>query len=441
MRERPPVTISDAAKSRFEELLRLGTDPTFAGGEELFIILGLDLGTSSTKMIVRLPYEAGEPTIAIPAPRPCRSGDDPYLWQTVLWLRDEGTFHPWPEPTATVLNSLKQGLIQGRCETAISGPETSVNVNRAQAGVAYLAFAIRYVRGWLLLNRPALFRGRKPMWFINLGMPTASYDDHRVAKPYRRIGAAALQLAKVDSPVTVEAAQLFLDEPHVVRAGESVEVAEALGVAVFPEAAAEMTGFAKSTRNAPGLYLLVDVGAMTLDVCMFRLKQEAHKGDLYSFMAAQVRPLGVDSLHWFLAEGKTEPQFVQQCNRTLWGVVWHTKRCRDSNAESWKPGNDVPVFLAGGGAANPLHRDVVASLGPWLRQHVRNEGVRLLDLPVPTAIDHSEPLQGFGRMAVAWGLSYLPTDIGRIHSMRDIEDILPPAVVDRTNRFISKDDV
>ena len=439
MRERPPVTISDAAKSRFEDLLRLGIDSSVPDGEELFIILGLDLGTSSTKMIVRLPYEAGEPTIAIPAPCPCRSGDDPYLWQTVLWLREEGMFHPWPEPAATVLHSLKQGLIQGRFQTAIS--DTTVTVNRAQAGVAYLAFVIRYVRGWLMLNRPDLFRRRKPIWFVNLGMPTASYDDHRVAKPYRRIGAAALQLAKVDSPVTVEVAQLFLDDPHVVRAGESVEAAEGMGIAVFPEAAAEMTGFAKSTRNAPGLYLLVDVGAMTLDVCMFRLKQEAREGDLYSFMAAQIRPLGVDSLHWFLAEGKKEPQFVQQCNRTLWSVVWHTKQSRDPNAESWKPGNDVPVFLAGGGAANPLHRDVVASLGPWLRQHVRNEGVRLLELPVPTAIDHPEPLHGFGRMAVAWGLSYLPTDIGRIHSMRETEDVLPPTVVDRTNRFISKDDV
>ena len=325
----------------------------------------------------------------------------------------------------------------------VSGSETTVTVNRSQAGVAYLAFVIRYVRGWLLLNQPNLLRGRRPVWFVNLGMPTVSYDDHKVAEPYRRIGAAALQLAKVDNPITVEATQLFLDDPEIVKAGASVEAAEALGVAVFPEAAAEMTGFAKSTRNAPGLYLLVDVGAMTLDACMFRLKQQAHEGDLYSFMAAQVRPLGVDSLHWFLSEGKTEPQFVQQCNRTLWSVVWHTKTSRrgDPKAESWKPGNDLPVFFAGGGSAHPLHRDIVMSLSPWLKQHARNDGTRLLDLPVPSAIELPEPLQDFGRMAVAWGLSFPPTDIGRIHSMRDIEDVPPPAIVDRSTRYISKDDV
>ena len=442
MRESPPAFISDADRARFEAHLRAGIGASTADGEELFLVLGLDFGTSSTKMIVRLPYEAGEPTIAIPAPDPCRSGDDPYLWQTVLWLQAQGTLLPWPEPGAAVLNALKQGLIQGRSETAISNANSSVEVNRTHAGVAYLAFVIRYVRGWLLVNRPNLFRGRRPVWFVNVGMPTASYDDLQLAEPYRRIAAAALQLAKMDSPVTVQATQVFLEDPNVRSAGKSEEAAEALGVAVFPEAAAEMTGFAKSSRNAPGLYLLVDVGAMTLDACVFRLNPDATKGDLYSFMMAQVRPLGVDSFYWFLAEGKTESRFIQQCERTLHSVVWETKKRRkDPYAETWKPGNEVPVFLAGGGAANRLHQDVVTSVGTLLKRDLRNNGIRLLELPLPRTLELPEPLAHLGRMAVAWGLSYLPTDIGRIHPMRDIEDIPLPVVADTGQQFVSKDHV
>ena len=402
---------------------------------------GLDFGTSSTKMIVRMPYEAGEPTIAIPAPDPCRRGDHPYLWQTVLWLKEESIFLPWPEPGATVLNSLKQGLIQGRSETTIRDSEATAAVTRAQAGVAYLSFVIRYARGWLLRNRPDLFLGRKPVWFVNLGMPTASYDDHELVNPYRRIGAAALQLAKIDSTITVEAAQLLLDDPYIAKAGASEKDAERLGVAVVPETAADVTGFAKSTRNATGLYLLVDAGAMTLDACMFRLHRNASPGDHYAFMAAQVRPLGVDSFHWFLGEGRTEPEFVQQCDRTLRAVIWNTRRHRDPNATSWEEGNDVPVFLVGGGAANGLHRSIVESLDPWLKEHVRNEGIRILELPVPSAIELPERLRDFGRMAVAWGLSYPLTDIGRIRPMRDIEDIPPSPVVDIGERFTSKDQV
>ena len=439
VRELPPHAVTDADRARFDAHLRAGNISDSDAGEDLFIILGLDFGTSSTKMIVRLPYEPGEPTIAIPAPAPCRSGDDPYLWQTVLWLQGDGNFYLWPESGASVLNALKQGLIQGRSDMAVSSSNSALPVTRAHAGVAYLAFVVRYVKGWLRVNRCALFRGRRPVWFANVGMPTASYDDLSIAQSYRRIAGAALQLAKIDSSVTVEAVRLFLDNPHVVEAGASDEAAEALGVAVFPETAAEMTGFSKSSRNAPGLYLLVDIGAMTLDACMFRLNQDAAEGDGYAFMMAHVRPLGVDSLYWFLSEGKTESGFVRQCERTIHSVVWETKRHRDTDAENWKPGNDVPVFVAGGGAANRLHQDVLATVGALLERDLRNDGIRQLELPVPTALDLPEPLADFGRMAVAWGLSYQPTDIGKITPMRDIEDIRPRPVVDIIERYVSKD--
>ena len=443
VREPVPAAVSDTDRSSLEDALRAGAAGAPDAGEKLFVVLGLDFGTSSTKTIARLPYEPGEPTFAIPAPAVCRSGDHPYLWRTVLWLRDDGAFRPWPEPGAAVLNSLKQGLIQGRCDKALWTSEAGPEVTRAQAGVAWLAFAIRYARGWLLRHRPDVFRGRKPVWSVNVGMPAASYDDPKLVGPYRRIGAAALRLAKVDSPVTVESVRRFLDDPRVAIAGASKEDAEELGVAVIPETAAEATGFAKSTRGAPGLYLLVDVGAMTLDVCTFRLKQNMRTEDLYSFMAAQVRPLGVDALHWFLAEGRTEPEFVGQCRRALRTVVWHTRRCRDPHAEAWKPGNGLPVFLAGGGAGNRLHRNEVDSLGQWLTKVLSppNDGSQLLELPIPDGIELPEPMRDFGRLAVAWGLSHPPTEIGEIRPMRDVEDIPARVKVDWEYPFISKDQV
>jgi len=441
VRESPPASISGEARSNFDAVLGTRADPTTDVGEELHFILGLDFGTSSTKMIVRLPYEAGQPTIAIPAPETCRSGDHPYLWQTVLWLTKDGTFHPWPERGATVLNSLKQGLIQGRSDEKVSNVGASTSVTRAQAGAAYLALAIRYARGWLLRNRPNLFRGRKAVWFVNIGMPTASHDDPSIVKPYRCMGAAALLLAGIDSPVTVQATQRFLDDPHVIGAAASEEAAEEMGVVVVPETAAEMTGFAKSTRSAPGLYLLVDVGALTLDACMFHHIQRPVGENGYAFMAAAVRPLGVESFHWFLSEGKTESDFKRQCDRTLRAVVWDTKKRRDIYDECWRPGNDLPVFLAGGGATHDVHRDIVETLDPWLRQHTGNEGIRRLELSTPRAIELPEPLADFGRMAVAWGLSYPPTEIGRIQPMRDIADIPPPVTADLNTRLVSKDDV
>ena len=78
---------------------------------------------------------------------------------------------------------------------------------------------------------------------------------------------------------------------------------------------------------------------------------------------------------------------------------------------------------------------------PGTDANTPSDGIRLLDLPVPRTIELPEPLENFGRMAVALGLSYPPTEIGRIVPMRDIEDIPPPVVADPSERFVSKDQV
>ncbi|MCY4357215.1 MAG: hypothetical protein OXD01_06805 [Gammaproteobacteria bacterium] len=418
------------------------------GDDDLFIVLGLDFGTSSTKLIVRLHYEPGQPSIAIPAPAFCQSNNHPYLWQTVIWLNENSEiFSPYPEEGATVLNNLKHGLIQWRSDSFRPEFDSTFKFNPHQAVVAYLAFVIRYTRGWLLLNRPKLFRGRKPVWFVNLGMPSASYDDEKLTKLYRCVGAAALQLAKFDKPIKIDTVRLFLDDSNVVKSRESKEAAEELGINVIPEAAAEMTCFAKSTRSASGLYLMVDVGAMTLDACMFRLNQVENKPDRFGFMAADVRPLGVDSLHWFLCNGKTKQEFVEQCNRMLRKIIVYTKRHRDPNASNWKPGGNTPIFLAGGGAANSLHQDIIIKdLDNWLKKYNSgNDGLLKLEFPPDNTLDLPETItessQIFGRMAVAWGLSYPPTEIGDIASMREIENIPLPTKSENSNKFIGPEQV
>ncbi len=292
-----------------------------------------------------------------------------------------------------------------------------------------------------MCNKPNFFIERSPIWFVNLGMPTASYDDPKLIKPYRRIAAAALQHAKFSSSITIDSIQAFLDDSDILKAGNSQKNAEELGIAVIPETAANMTAFTKSVRSAPNLYLLIDVGAMTLDACMFRLNKKLEQGELYSFMAAQVRPLGVESFHWFIQEGKTESGFKKQCNRMLWETIWSTKKDRDPRAGNWKKGGDLPVFLVGGGAKNVLHLDIVNSLNGWLKEHTPNDGIRLLDLLIPRTIELTDKLENFGRMTVAWGLSYPPTEIGEIMPMSEISDIPRSTAIDFGDKYVAKDQV
>jgi hypothetical protein len=357
-------------------------------------------------------------------------------------VNESGEFAPWPRDKANLLYSLKQGIVGNDADTMIALPsKRMVSVTKVDAATAFLAFVVRYTRGWLFRNRPQMFRRRQPIWFLNVGLPAANIDDGPLVSRYRRIAAAAMLFGRFEGPITTETTRLFLKDRHVLAAARSSDEAERLGIAVIPETAAEVAGFAKSTNSSPGLYLMVDVGAMTLDVCAFRLAQHPSTDDLYSLLTAQVRPLGVESYYWFLGRGKTQDQFVEQCDNCFRQVVWGTKRNRDPNAECWNRGNTLPVFFAGGGTKNLLHRQLVESLDPWLRRHAQNDGTRILELPTLVNIDLSEVVPDFARLAVAWGLSYPPSEIGRILPPSAIQDKPPPPVIDWSGRYISKDDV
>ena len=186
---------------------------------------------------------------------------------------------------------------------------------------------------------------------------------------------------------------------------------------------------------------MVDIGAMTLDVCLFRLKTGKNGTDQYPILMADVRPLGVEAYYWHKKDGQTEEDFIQQCNYCLRNAIWKTKSIRDPKAQCWSKGNQLVTFLTGGGAENPLHQSIANSLDPWLRTHTENSGIRNVTIQIPETLEAPEPMAGFGRLSVAWGLSYPPTEIGEIKSSSKIEDIEPSKAFDISSSYISKDQV
>lgn len=74
------------------------------------------------------------------------------------------------------------------------------------------------------------------------------------------------------------------------------EVTPHPAIEVVPEVAAQAVGYARSTLRDPGLHLLVDVGATTLDICGFILHQ-AEGRDRYELLTTTVERLGALELH------------------------------------------------------------------------------------------------------------------------------------------------
>jgi hypothetical protein len=443
VRESPPPSVSKQMRATFDQILEDGKSVFLnETGEVLLATIGLDFGTSSTKVIVRLPYEPGSPTIAIPAPAHCRSDGHPYLWQTVLWVTEKGQFLSYPLEGSKRIHGLKQRIMQEKNPGSIFPDIPNLKeVERSHAAVAYLTFVIRYVAGWIAGKSEHLIRGKKVHWFVNLGMAAANYDNEKLLRQYRRIGAAAVQMARAREDITVNASAEYLSNADVEKAADDPELAERLGVAIIPETAAEATGFAKSTDSAPGLYLMVNIGAMTLDVCMFRLQTDAQGVNRYPIYMADVRPLGVEAYYWYRKDGKSEMDFLEQCQYCLRNVVWKTRTHRDKKAKCWSAGHQLVTFVTGGGALNSLHQDVISSLGPMLQEHTDNSGIHQIPIKIPETIHAPEALKDFGRLSVAWGLSYPPTEIGEIIPSSEIKDIPPAKILDNSDLYISKDQV
>ena len=408
-------------RAPYEEFLRIGSAPAPSTGETLLGVIGIDCGTSSTKVVVRFPEEPGAPGFAVEFPDWCRAEKCPHLWSTFVWAQSDGTLTPWADGQGAPVTRLKTGIMSARPnEIAVSNGGQSPTY--FDAAIAYLAYVIRYSRGWLISTVPEQFRGRRARWLVNVGLPSQDYDNELLVRTYRNVAAAAVRLADSGRPVTVMETRRVLSEISPADTGTDQEGIRRHGIGVIPELAAEVAGFAQDpARRADGLYVMIDVGAGTLDVCTFNIGTWNYT-DQYSLFAAEVKPLGVAAEKWFLDEGLSRQQFIEQCTRLQRRIVNYTRVKRAPTSPAWRHDGQMPVFLCGGGARNALHRGVVDDLDPWLKKFAGNRGMRLMQLATPKSLKMHSAVP-HDRLAVAWGLGHLEFQIGTIVPPSDIDDL------------------
>lgn len=256
---------------------------------------------------------------------------------------------------------------------------------------------------------------------------------------YRYIVGAAWVLSLQDVPITLDQIRSAPVSSQGRAAASDEDARHELRIEVIPEVAAEVAGFAKSTQRRDGLYVMVDVGAGTLDVCTFRLFRNQEEVNCYAMFTAQVVPLGVEAYERLRATGKSEAALAQDTLQALKDVIWHTKMHRDPTASEWR--EELPVFLCGGGSASPPYERAARALAPWLAQHAQTQRVPIISLDCPDRLDGKAAAEDFHRLAVAWGLSFPETDIGTLMLPSQIPDMPKPTVRDRSDGFVSKDHV
>lgn len=388
-------------------------------------VLGVDFGTSSTKIVARLPFAAGTTAVAIPVPQTAQSDGHPHLWRTCIWVAPDGSLSIAPKSGATRVDRLKTRII-ANAGNALPDYEAD------ELACGFLALQIQQARGWLLDRRADLF-GRGPLrWWLNVGFPAESLDLPTLRARYEMIVAAAMDLSHERKRLT---RQFVREALKAVAGSDKKRLADRNGF-LFPEIAAAVAGYASSSKRKDGLFAMVDVGAATLDVCTFNLFPDQQGLLKCPIFEADVSLLGVEVWRHCNEDVELKRFFPDEVELRQRKVIWTTKKERYRLSDRWSSG--LPIFLVGGGSLSDVHVEATSKISGWLAGQGCG-GAAIENLPPPDELLFECAPGDVQRLAVAVGLSLFNTDIPQAKLPSEITNDAAPAVRESIGNYISKD--
>lgn len=442
------------------------------------VMIGLDFGTSSTKVVLQ---DVAKRAYAVPFTDVAKN---PYLLPAKIY-ETEGVFSL--EAGQTTYRDLKLILLQDRVDLMTLVP-----------AVTYLAMVIRHSQGWLWDNHHDTYAKDQIIWGLNLGLPAASYENARLVMRFMTMAIAALKLAGSETEafhkdIVYEAVKSTDSEiSQLKKTGQDLQTAikARYPVNVFPEIAAQVFGFVRSTswdsHDRP-MMMMVDIGAGTVDASIFTVLQPTRARRTFNFFGNNVRGNGVMNLHrarlrWLRETIKESSQLSEDVEQYFCDIEVPTDRLLPipERVEDYIPGmtidldgcksidqsffgrysgqlyddtvlkvketkvglsgqwKDLPFFLCGGGRNMEFYKQFVTSIN---RSNATSISLDLIELPTPPQLEAKGLREReFHRLSVAYGLSF--EDIGQFVKPDAIPDISRVEKKQEwTDRYISKDQV
>ena len=451
-RRRRPVVAALPA-----DLLQFSSQPT---GVPIDVVVGFDFGTSSAKVAMQTHY-FGKRVVMIDFDALGHESCT-YLLPACLYQCTATTYSlDAPRGAFEHRRHLKLGLL-GEIRT---GDDPDPDHGTTAWAVAFVAVALREARRRFLEGQAETYTGQPLRWAMNLGIPSAGYDDDKIQDRFLMVARAAwcASLRPAVNTKTVEAALVAVNEGS----------ADDVPIAVVPEVVAEMVGYAKALLyRRPGLHVVFDIGASTLDICGIELF--AMDGDdNYELLTTDVRDMGFLELHQrrMLAVEHRAPfdavpadivapltglfglpdelseklrrcdqKYVEDAAAVLLRTLTLLHRWRAPGSPAWRDG--LPLFVTGGGTDSPLVKRIIQLA------HERAKSVwvtynKLKDQKLPMDVAVGPYGSDLQRMAVAYGLSFPAINIGTIKPPHEIPDVEPQPMVRRDwqHAYVDKDAV
>lgn len=471
LRKSPPHIVRTTRETDDQDFLQ------FSGSRGLQvtpIVIGVDFGTSCTKVVCQSPYKLAGRAVVVPFEKAGHPSCCYFLPTRVGMTADDHLLLTPPAQATTVFRHLKVGILD---QFPDGGQRRAVDFTEDPSVYAagYLALTLRETRRWFLRTQSDSY-GMDPLrWSLNLGVPSAGYagyDDEAIHAEFEAIAKTAWQVSLEPEPFKLQHVS------DVLRTARAVGDSGETHIRVIPEVAAQVVGYAKSRYREEGLHVLVDLGASTLDICSFLLRS-VEGADTYAMLTADVTRLGLLNLHQrrMTAVGRKVPfdrvpedivlalpswdasqladqdmvreltacddRFTKECVRRLCGTIRDLRMRRDPRSSRWKDG--LPVFVAGGGAHSTIFANFVPAVDTAAKGFWNMQGVHERRLPVPPLANLDDLIGNpavYTRLGVAYGLSFDEQNIGPVERPPETPDLDPPKEGGRgPDRYISKDQV
>lgn len=401
--------------------------------ELLYINLGIDFGTSFTKVCFR---DIGQDRSEVVTFTNGQANLDEALVPTQIAILADGTLRAG-------LTQAEWAAIEQRIKTPIKyikmrladlditqesdrwrldrlpeldRPETVENLC-----AYYLSRVITRAQSWIRCNKPDLVKNQKIEWSANVGVPVEYCDSPAIAR-FKKVLSLAWLLS--NEPQT----ELFTLESLGQRLNQmrSRIADNPIDCHAIPEISAEVWSCLNSREFDDGFYTFFDVGCGTLDGVSFRYwrDQGEPKVDFYS---ASVKPLGVSAISQCLAtelnipEDQVRRDILQSSNSDLTQsrkqiqqlvgrVVMEGRQKHGIHRPVFKDlvfEDGLSVLIGGGGSLINFYK--ITILGTHSAFQHKNAGIpSYVQKAIPTPKDFSMnglSSQDFHRFAVAYGLS------------------------------------
>ncbi|OYZ13688.1 MAG: hypothetical protein B7Y35_07460 [Sphingomonadales bacterium 28-64-96] len=363
-------SLDTRTRNKIQQRIALGAQALVDIIEPSEGFVGCDFGTSSTKTVVRWPYDAAEGSaFAVPVPSAWCSGGIPQLWPTAVYFNPATKlFAAIPGQGYHAITGFKSALLDKRSHRMCGHGLTN-----ADAGVAFLAQYLAYVLG--VVREKA---SDKKVSLVNFGVPVATLSESDVTREFRRIIEAALSLIG-------KAEALSFDE---VRGALAKPEAGPLEATYHAELSGAIAGYCSAPRHRQGAHMIIDCGSATLDIASFALTDSQWPIGIY---AAQVEPLGADACRRYIDAGASDDECRKAARYQEAEVCHATYQLQSGQYAAHEGRFGYQVILVGGGVSSSVHQPLLTKmeeafdlkfyrprLSPTLQRDRASQDIRLI---------------------------------------------------------------